>query len=51
MPAEQIVEGHPTIHMLSAPDGNLDIALARRQLPEVIQMDIKLPGTDGFQAL
>ena len=37
--------------MLSAPDGNHGIALARSHLPDVILMDIKLPGTDGFQAL
>jgi CheY-like chemotaxis protein len=51
IPVEQIIESHPTIHMLSAPDGNLGIALARVHLPDVILMDIKLPGTDGFQAL
>ena len=51
MRVEQIVEGHPTMRMLSAPDGNLGIAMARSQLPEVILMDINLPGTDGFKAL
>ena len=39
------------MRMLSASVGNLCIALARSHLPDVILMDIKLPGTDGFQAL
>jgi CheY-like chemotaxis protein len=51
MPAEQIIEGHPTLRLLNAPNANLCIALARNQLPEVILINIKLPGTDGFQAL
>jgi CheY-like chemotaxis protein len=51
MLVEQIIEGHSHIHMLSAHDGNLGIALARIHLPEVILMDINLPGINGFQAL
>ena len=39
------------MHMLRASDGNLCIALARSHLPDVILMDINLPGTDGFKAL
>ena len=37
--------------MLSAHNGNLGIALARAHLPDVILMDINLPGISGFQAL
>jgi CheY-like chemotaxis protein len=37
--------------MLSAHDGNLGIALARAHLPDVILMDINLPGISGYQAL
>ena len=37
--------------MLSARDGNLGIALARTHLPDVILMDINLPGISGIQAL
>lgn len=37
--------------MLSAIDGNLGIALARAHLPDVILMDINLPGISGIQAL
>ena len=51
MLVEQIIEGHPHIRMLSASDGNLGIALARAQLPDVILMDINLPGISGFKAL
>ncbi len=51
MLVEQIIEGHPHITMLSARDGNQGIALARAHLPDVILMDINLPGMNGFQAL
>ncbi len=51
MLVEQIIEGHPQIRMLSAHNGNLGIALARAHLPDVILMDINLPGISGFQAL
>jgi CheY-like chemotaxis protein len=37
--------------MLSARDGNLGIALARAHLPDVILMDINLPGISGIEAL
>ncbi|MHB1213783.1 MAG: PAS domain S-box protein [Thiobacillus sp.] len=51
MLVEQIIEGHPQVRMLSARDANLGIALARAHLPEVILMDINLPGLSGIQAL
>ncbi len=51
MLVEQIIEGHPHVRMLGACDGNLGIALARAHLPEVILMDINLPGISGIQAL
>ncbi|MFN3396983.1 MAG: ATP-binding protein, partial [Sulfurimicrobium sp.] len=51
MLVEQIVEGQPNVRMLSAHDGNLGIALARAHHPDVILMDINLPGISGFQAL
>ena len=37
--------------MLSATDGILGITLARTKLPEVILMDINLPGISGIDAL
>ncbi|MHB1145774.1 MAG: PAS domain S-box protein [Thiobacillus sp.] len=51
MLVEQIIEGHPHVRMLSARDATLGIALARAHLPEVILMDINLPGISGIQAL
>ncbi|EGW21780.1 PAS domain S-box protein [Methylobacter tundripaludum] len=51
MLVEQIIESHPQVRMLSARDGNLGIALARAHLPDVILMDINLPGISGIQAL
>ncbi len=51
MLVEQIIENHPHIRMLSARDGNHGIALARAYLPDVILMDINLPGISGFQVL
>ena len=50
MLVEQIIEGRPQLRMLSAHNGNLGIALARAHLPDVILMDINLPGISGFQA-
>ncbi|MEQ1673634.1 MAG: PAS domain S-box protein, partial [Candidatus Nitrotoga sp.] len=51
MLVEQIIEGHPQLCMLSARDGNLGVALARAHLPDVILMDINLPGISGSEAM
>jgi PAS domain S-box-containing protein len=51
MLVEQIIEAHPHMRMLSARDGNRGIELARAHLPDVILMDINLPGISGTQAL
>jgi len=51
MLVEQIIEGVPHVRMLSARAAHLGIALARAHLPEVILMDINLPGLSGIQAL
>jgi PAS domain S-box-containing protein len=48
---EQIIADSPNMRMLSARDGHLGIALARTQHPDVILMDINLPGISGFEAL
>jgi PAS domain S-box-containing protein len=51
MLVEQIIADHPELRMLSARDGNQGIALARTHLPDVILMDINLPGISGLEAL
>jgi PAS domain S-box-containing protein len=51
MLVEQIIEDHPQLRMLSARNGNQGIALARTHLPDVILMDINLPGMSGIEAL
>jgi len=48
---EQLIARRPDIRLLSARDGNLGIDLARAHRPDVILMDINLPGISGIQAL
>lgn len=48
---EQIMVGHPDIHLLTAVTGLSGIELARTKCPEVILMDINLPGMSGVEAL
>jgi PAS domain S-box-containing protein len=51
MLVEQIIEGHPFMRMLSAHDGNTGVTLALAHLPDVILMDINLPGISGIEAM
>jgi len=46
---EALIARRPDLRLLSAADGNLGIALAREFLPEVILMDINLPGLNGIE--
>ena len=48
---EQIIMRHPNMSLLSAVNGNLGIELAINKLPDVILMDINLPGINGFEVL
>jgi len=48
---EQIIARRPDLRLLSAADGNLGIEFARTYQPEVILMDINLPGISGIEAL
>jgi len=51
MLVEHLIEGHPHLSLISARDGNLGISMARKHLPNVILMDINLPGINGMKAL
>ena len=42
---------HPHISMFSARDGNHGVDLARAHRPDVILMDINLPGITGIEAM
>ena len=48
---EQLIARRPDIRLLSAVNGILGVELARDKLPDVILMDINLPGISGIQAL
>ncbi len=51
MLVEDLIARRPDIRLLSARDGIRGIELARAALPDVILMDINLPGISGIQAL
>ena len=51
MLVEDLVARQPGIQLLSATDGNRGIEIARTALPDMILMDINLPGISGIQAL
>jgi len=47
---EEIVKLHLDLELLSATDGNTGVAMAREHLPDVILMDMNLPGISGREA-
>jgi PAS domain S-box-containing protein len=47
----QLIARRPDLILLTAVTGTLGVELARRSLPEVILMDINLPGISGIEAL
>ena len=51
MLVEDLVARRPDIHLLTAADASRGIEIARAALPDVILMDINLPGISGIQAL
>jgi CheY-like chemotaxis protein len=48
---EELMKRRPELRLMSAADGNLGIEFARAYLPEVILMDIQLPGINGIEAM
>ena len=48
---EQLIARRPDMRLLSAVNGNLGVELARANQPEVVLMDINLPGISGIEAL
>jgi signal transduction histidine kinase/AmiR/NasT family two-component response regulator len=51
MLVEDLMLRRPDIRLLSAKDGNSGVAAARAAIPDVILMDINLPGLSGVEAL
>jgi PAS domain S-box-containing protein len=48
---EKLISRRPDIRLLTARDGNRGIEIARAAKPDVILMDINLPGISGINAL
>lgn len=48
---EQLIARRPDMRLLSAINGHLGIEMARTSQPDVILMDINLPGMSGIEAL
>jgi signal transduction histidine kinase/CheY-like chemotaxis protein len=51
MLVEDLIGRRPDIRLLTANDGNRGVKVASASLPDVILMDINLPGISGFEAL
>ena len=51
MLVEDLIARRPDICLLSATDGSRGIEIARASLPDMILMDINLPGISGIQAM
>jgi CheY-like chemotaxis protein len=51
MLVEDLIARRPDIRLLSARDGISGVAIAKESVPDVILMDINLPGISGIEAL
>ena len=51
MLVEDLIARRPDVRLLSARDGNRGVEIARASQPDVILMDINLPGISGIEAL
>jgi signal transduction histidine kinase/CheY-like chemotaxis protein len=48
---QELVDSVPNLKLMTAPDGNTGLALAHAHRPDVIVLDINLPGMSGFEVL
>jgi signal transduction histidine kinase/ActR/RegA family two-component response regulator len=48
---QEIVRFRSDLRLVSAPDGHFGLSLARSQKPDIILMDLNLPGLSGFEVL
>ena len=48
---EKLIERRSDIRLISARDGTRGVDIARESLPDVILMDINLPGISGIEAM
>jgi len=51
MLVQDLIARRPDIRLLTATDGHLGVEMARASRPDVVLMDINLPGLSGIQAL
>jgi len=48
---QEIIRFRPGMRLLTAPDAQLGLEMARAHLPDIILMDVNLPGMSGVEAV